>query len=327
MKVLVIGKTGGVTNWEPEVVAGLQAAGHQVEFRATRNPRINPHIERLFLGRIADDINRRIDRLRPDLILAVSGWGIEPAIIERISARPNRPPLVGWVGDLFDETRVANLNRFDALGYTDTGLIAVHERLGLKPKCAFIPHAADLAIAAGLPQAAGPDQRRRQMLFVGNPTAQRRALIAAVRDPLALYGLGWADRQGVEHHDTHGRRIQRPQLARLYADHFACLNIRNEHNVVDGLNQRNFSPLALGCAVVTDPQKDMSLCFDVSTEVLVYDSPAALNDLYREIIASPRLAYETGERGRQRVLADHTYDKRLQAFQRLLGLSHSASAA
>jgi len=317
MKVLVIGKLGGVTNWEPEVVAGLRALGHQVEFRATRDPRLNPRIERLFHGRIADHINRRIDRFRPDLILGVGGWGIEPAIIARISAKTDRPPLVGWVGDLFDERRVANLNRFDALGYTDTGLIETHKRLGLTPAHAFIPHAADLEI---VDSAAGV-ARRDQMLFVGNPTAQRRALIAQITDPVALYGLGWADRTGVEHHDTRGRRVLRPELARLYAGHFASLNIRNEHNVVNGLNQRNFSPLALGCAVVTDRQADMALCFDIDREVLTYDSPATLNAIHREILTHPALAHEVGERGRQRVLADHTYDQRLRAFARLAGIT------
>jgi spore maturation protein CgeB len=324
MKVLVIGKTGGVTNWEPEVVAGLSAAGHVVEFRATRNPKISPHIERLFLGRIADNINRRIDRFKPDMILAVGGWGVEPEIIARIADRPNRPPLVGWVGDLFDARRVDNLNRFDALGYTDTGLIEAHNRFALKPKQAFIPHAADLEAVAA---AAGAGARRDRMVFVGNPTAERRALVAQVEDPVALYGLGWADRQGVAHHETHGRRVLRPELAQIYATHFACLNIRNEHNVVNGLNQRNFSPFALGCAVVSDHQKDMSLCFDIGSEVLVHDSPASLNALYREILASPSLAHETAARGRARVLADHTYDKRLRAFQALLGLPEASVAA
>ena len=317
MKVLVIGKVGGVTNWEAEVVAGLRAFGHQVVFRPTRNPKLNPAIERLFWSRIAADINRRIDQMQPDLILAVGGWGVEAAIVERIAARRDRPPLAGWVGDLFDERRIEALNRFDALGYTDTGLIEAHQRLGLKPPYAFIPHAADLAIAAAQPPAG---ERRSRMVFVGNPTPDRRALIAAIAEPAALYGLGWADRGGVEHHETHSRRIQRAELAQIYAGHFACLNIRNEFNVVNGLNQRNFSPLALGCAVVTDAQKDMALCFDVTREAFVYEDAAGLNAIYREILASPQLAYETGERGRQRVLADHTYDKRLQAFAALLGL-------
>jgi len=320
MKVLVIGKVGGVTNWEAEVVAGLRAFGHQVVFRPTRNPALNPAIERLFWGRIAADINRRIEAMKPDIILAVGGWGVEAAIVERIAARPNRPPLVGWVGDAFDETRIDALNRFDALGYTDTGLVEAHQRLGLTPRYAFIPHAADLEVAGSTALAA---ERASQMVFVGNPTPQRRALIGQVEAPLGLYGLGWADAAAVEHHQRHPRRVQRPELARIYADHFACLNIRNEFNVVNGLNQSNFSPLALGCAVISDAQKDLSLCFEAGREILVYNDAAGLNDLYREILASPALAYETGERGRRRVLADHTYDQRLRAFAQLLGIGGS----
>jgi spore maturation protein CgeB len=323
MKILVIGKIGGVTNWEAEVVAGLRAFGHRVVFRPTRNPLINPAIERLFWGPIAADINRRIDALKPDMVLAVGGWGVEAAIVERIAARPNRPPLVGWVGDAFDETRIDALNRFDALGYTDTGLVEAHRRMGLRPVHAFIPHAADLEIAAATRPAAA---RRSRMLFVGNPTPERRALVAQVEPPMALHGLGWADPSGVTHHERRGRRVRRAELARLYADHFACLNIRNEFNVVNGLNQRNFSPLALGCAVVSDRQRDLVLCFDPSREILVYDDAAGLNDIYREILASPALAHEIGERGRQRVVADHTYDQRLKAFAELLGIGFGKPA-
>jgi spore maturation protein CgeB len=319
MKVLVLGKTGGVTNWEAEVVAGLRGAGHEVMFRATRDPRISAHLERLFLARIADDISRRIDRFRPDLILVVRGAGVDASLIAHIAAKRNRPPLVGWVGDLFDETRVDNLNQFDALGYTDTGLLDIHRRFGLRPKSGFIPHAADLDGVGALGVSGG---RRHQMVFVGNPTAHRRSVIGHVAAPVALFGLGWTDRRGVQHHRAHPWRIRRPQLASIYASHFACLNIKNENNVINGLNQRNFSPLALGCAVVTDSQKDIPLCFDVQSEIFTYDSEVALNDIYREILAHPRLAYEIGERGRKRVLADHTYGRRLEAFRGLVGLTN-----
>ncbi len=317
MKVLVIGKTGGVTNWEAEVVSGLRGFGHQVAFGSTRNPALNPAIERLFWGVIAAGIGRTIDRMRPDLILAVGGWGVETAIVARLAAKPDRPPLVGWVGDQFGAERVEALNRFDAVGYTDTGMLEAHRRLGVRPPGAFVPHAADLAAA----QAQHPGaERRERMLFVGNPTPGRRALAAQVEPPLALYGAGWADPAGVAHHELHGQRVSREALGGLYASHFACLNIRNEINVLDGLNQRNFSPLALGAAVVTDRQKDLALCFEPGREILVYDDAAGLNALYREILAHPSLAYETGERGRQRVLADHTYDQRLRALAELAGV-------
>ena len=318
MKVLVIGKRGGITNWEAEVTAGLRAFGHQAEFHAVRDTRISPHLQRLFWGPIAAAINRRIDRWRPDLILAVGGWGVEEAVIARVADKADRPPLAGWVGDQFDERRVSNLNRFDLVGYTDSAMLETHRRLGVKPPAAFIPHAADLAAAQGQPL---DGARRERMLFVGNPTPGRRALVAQVRPALALYGVGWADPAGVEHHETHGRRISRDELARLYASHFACLNIRNEINVLDGLNQRNFSPLALGCTVVTDRQKDLALCFEAGSEILVYDDAQGLDALYREILAHPALARETGERGRRRVLADHTYDQRLKAFAELAGVS------
>jgi hypothetical protein len=50
MKIFVLGKIGSVVHWAEDAVAGFRAAGHDVRFGVTRNPRLNKAIEQLLFA-------------------------------------------------------------------------------------------------------------------------------------------------------------------------------------------------------------------------------------------------------------------------------------
>jgi spore maturation protein CgeB len=155
------------------------------------------------------------------------------------------------------------------------------------------------------------------MVFIANPTPHRREVVEAVREPLALYGPAWSAADG-DHHEVHAGRLGSNALRPLYAGHLAALNIRNEFNVLSGLNQRNFDPCLAGTALLTDDQPDLPLCFKLGEEVAVWRDVEELNDLYARVLRDRAWAAALGERGRRRVLADHTYAARLEALKRLI---------
>ena len=103
----------------------------------------------------------------------------------------------------------------------------------------------------------------------------------------------------------------------LYAGHLAALNVRNELNVVSGLNQRNFDPCVTATPIVAEAQADLAACFDPGAEVLVYRDVEELNEIHRRLLADPREATRIGLAGRARLLADHTYAHRLRAMTHL----------
>jgi len=104
----------------------------------------------------------------------------------------------------------------------------------------------------------------------------------------------------------------------LYASHLAALNVRNELNVLTGLNQRNFDPGLFGTAVVSDDQPDLGLCFEVGREVLSYRSVEELDAIYDRLLRNPKEARAIGEAGRRRVLGEHTYGHRIEALAKLM---------
>jgi spore maturation protein CgeB len=227
---------------------------------------------------------------------------------------PNRPPLVAWVGDRFTIADQAAADLFDAVAYTDSGLLTLHGDLGFTPAAMFLPHAVGALSDHGLP---GREIRRNSVVFVANPTPHRLALVRRVSAPLQLYGPGWQQLHGTEHL-IEARRVAPGELAAIYRSHLGVLNVRNELNVVDGLNQRHFDPYLAATPVVTDDQADLARCFESGREILVYRDADELNDIYARLRREPDLGAAIGEAGNRRVLAEHTYAHRLNALAALV---------
>jgi spore maturation protein CgeB len=142
-------------------------------------------------------------------------------------------------------------------------------------------------------------------------------VVEAIDAPIALWGPGW-EPAATPRHEVHPGRIAHARVGGLYAGHLAALNIRNERNVLGGLNQRSFDPCLAATAVLGDDQPDLALCFEPGVEALVWREPEELNAHYARLRADPVMARRIGEAGRRRVLADHTYPRRLEALLRAL---------
>ncbi|MBV8683650.1 MAG: glycosyltransferase [Caulobacteraceae bacterium] len=312
MKLFLLGRRHSVNHWLEDAAAAFAAAGHTVAVGHVRRPPIPAGIERALARPIGEALAQRIRRIAPDLILCIGGFHAPAAVLAPIAALPGRPPLAGWVGDRFDDDARGVADLYDAVGFTDTALLERHRSLGFRAASLFLPHAAD-------PTGARPasEDRRRRMVFIANPTPHRRAVVAAVRQPLTLYGPAWTAEDGASH-EVHAGRLAASALPPLYAGHLAALNIRNEINVLSGLNQRNFDPCLAGAALLTDDQPDLTLCFEPGVEVAVWRDTEELNDLYDRVLSNPSWAHALGERGRRRVLADHTFAARLDALKRLI---------
>jgi spore maturation protein CgeB len=312
MRLFILGKLGSIVHWVEDSLSGFRAAGHQVELGVTRNPRLSPAIERL-LPRPAT-IARHLRRFRPDLIVAIVPHAIPAGILHRVAAMPGRPPLIAWIGDAFtaDDRPIADL--FDAVAYTDTGMLALHRQFGFRAPCAFVPHAARAASVR-----AGVMTRRPHMVFVANPTSHRRDVVARVTTPLKLIGPAWSH-PAIPMHEIEDRRVPAADLPRIYATHVAVLNIRNEVNVLNGLNQRHFEPALSATPVVSDAQPDLDLCFDPGKEVLVYQDTDELNALYDRLHRDPTFAAAIGRAAQKRVEAHHGYAQRLTALAAMVSL-------
>jgi spore maturation protein CgeB len=323
MNILLLGKTGGITHWVEDVAADIRIAGHTVAIVPTRNPRLSKSLEQALLSPaigapLARWMVRQLRRLSPDLVLAVGALDQFPRIIfEHLARVANRPPLIAWIGDVFTEQAAGIADLFDIVAYTDTGLLALHNRFGFRSTGAFVALGATRAVRPSGATVA----RITDLAFVAGVTPNRRELLADVTEPIAIFGPGWQHAHGLAHHKRDARRIDEWELADIYARHIAILNIRNERYVINGLNQRHFAPYIHGTPVVSDAQADIPHCFDPGTEILVYRDAAELNDLYAALRRDRQRATAIGLAGQRRVLAHHTYAHRLDTIAALAGIT------
>jgi len=321
MRVFVLGKRGSIVHLAEDSVAGFRAAGHDVRLGITRDPRLNRSIDALLASRRlgvprAALIVGAIARFAPELIVTISPYLMPPSILERVAAMPGRAPLVGWVGDRFGAEVRAIAELHDAVAYSDTGLLALHQSFGFRPRAAYLPYAANPRLDAAVPD---PQERRPELVFVANPTSLRREIVGQISAPISLYGEGWRPLGPMAHH-IDARRVGVVELGRIYRSYLAVLNIRNEVNVLGGLNQRHFDPYVSATPVLSDDQPDIAQCFEPAREMLIYRDTGELNEAYARLKREPTFAQTVGERGQRRVLAEHTYAHRLEALARLGGV-------
>ena len=254
---------------------------------------------------------RRQSRLQPTSSYALARYHVPEVALQVIRSAAHGAPLFGWVGDIFGKNVKSVAGMYDVVAYTDSALLRRHNDMGLKPRPLFLPHAVDPRIRAAVDE----PQRRVRMAFVATPTPSREFIVRRLASPISLFGRNWRPYPEVNH-DVHARRIRKSALPMIYGSHLAALNIRNENNVLAGLNQRSFEPALAGAALVADNQADLPLCFEPGREVYVWNDIDELNEVHRRILREPSVAVAVGQRGLKRVLADHTYGRRLEVLAR-----------
>lgn len=326
MKVLLFGKTRNAFHLIEDVADDLRAAGHDVAVFAHRGNKLQKLLEPALLSpRLGVPqgvlLTRAVRRFAPDLVVALGPYHwLPPTVFERLAAMPQRPPIAAWVCDRFGAGAVADC--FDIVAYTDSGFLDLHRQFGFRPTSLFLPLAAPRPSPEPPP---GDGQRQDQLAFVASATRARRALLAQVAEPIALFGPDWRTTQELAHHTHTARRIGATELAGIYRSHMGALNIRHEGNVINGLNQRHFAPYMQATPVLSDPQPDIAHCFDPGSEILVYRDAEELNGLIAALRRDPERARRIGEAGERRVRAAHTYVHRVATLARAVGVESAQS--
>lgn len=301
-RLLIIGKRGGILHWYEDVLlaAGNDAAGfslthHNMLARLAGHAMGKNHAR--VRKMIRDGLAQAIRQHRPELILIVDLFYLEPAINQLLIE--SGIATAQWIGDRFED-RLARNTGIKDFYFTDTGLIPLAEHIGLSGR--YLP------LAATLPDRALPawETRSNEILFIGAPSAGRVALIEQISHPILVIGPGWPALNNPAAR-TINHRISIKKTRRLYAQHKFVLNIMNESNVVNGLPQRCFDATMHGACLLMNSTPDTPLNFEEGKEIFTFRDPSDIARITHDDSAASAIA----TRGRERSERAHTFRMRI----------------
>lgn len=249
-----------------------------------------------------------LNTFRPNLVIVVGAFGIPINFYKIMHSQSQRPIVVGLVGDRFSiPDCIERANLCDKLYFTDTFFLEESKNAGIKANGSYLPLAVNPEIFRP-----GYGARRKEILLVASRTELRESVVRQLHKPAFIIGTDWSTLEQEKFHLVQNRKINRDAVIRLYQHHQAVLNIRNEANVEHGLNQRSFEPLACGAVVLNDDLPDLEICFEPGKEILVYRNPEELNMLVDRLELDPKFAEIVAIKGRERILAEHTFKHRIK---------------
>ena len=111
------------------------------------------------------------------------------------------------------------------------------------------------------------------------------------------------------------------ELPGFYGDSAVNLNATSLQ-MKTGLNQRVFDVPASGSFLLTDYRRQLENLFEPGREAIVYHSPEEARDLAGFYLANEMERQAVVNRARARVLAEHTYTRRLARMIRLMQKDH-----
>ena len=321
-RILLIGKSGSIVQWFEDARDGFEDAGALPQvFALNGNTPLAAMRVRLAKLRgsavldhhLADRLDQTLKAGKPDLVVFVQGYWAPTALLGLVKA--HGIPLAAWVGDRFGMQASEQARLLDRVYYTDSGFLAEARSFGFPDNGSYLPHAANTRHFVP-----GTAVRRERIVFVAVPTRHRLELLRQVTSPIAVYGRRW-NALGPSPHEVHDRWLARTRVPRLYQESLAVLNIRNELNVLEGLNQRSFEPAACGTPVIHDELADLARCFEPGREVLVFRDAQELQEICGRIRRDSALARRIGDAALQRVRAEHTCMHRARTILRDFGLT------
>ncbi|MCW3054259.1 MAG: hypothetical protein JWN14_3429 [Chthonomonadales bacterium] len=336
----------GAATYYRGVCRALHARGHRVTFyepdayeRQQHRDIPDPEYARVvvYSGDDAGAALRCVEAARnADLVIKASGVGVFDALLEEavLDLRTERTRVAFWDVDApatldllhaeASDSLRALIPRFDLILTYGGGAPVVNAYCALGARaCVPIYNALDPATHHPV----SPDPRFAADLgFLGNRLPDREArveeffLCAAERLPqkrFLLGGSGWQDRSMPPNVNYVGHVGTAAHNA-FHGSPRVALNISRESMARYGFSPatRVFEAAGAGACLITDAWEGLELFLEPGEETLVAHNGAEVAEHLRAL--TPDCAHRIGQAARRRILACHTYDKRVARLERLL---------
>ncbi|MDD2896230.1 MAG: glycosyltransferase [Aliarcobacter sp.] len=259
----------------------------------------------LMYANISKIIDTEIKKFQPDLIIVISPFMFNEKVFECLDNFSNIIKCA-WIGDRFTPLHKNIANKFDHLFYTDSFFLEDGKNFNF-------PNGSYLPLAVNENRFFDKNQKREErLLFIASYTKQRMEFLKQINSIyLKLIGAKWQKDYLKKHTEYVDKNININQVVEEYNSSQFILNIKHEHNVVNGLNMRTFESIASGGCLLQDYVKDIEINFEINKNILVYNNIEELNELILKMRKDKLTMNNLIKNGKELVLKEHTYKNRV----------------
>ena len=259
---------------------------------------------------------KKIKKYQPDILFIYgSNWGIFPKTLQKIK-RTTRCKVIVWEGNLnywewyqcqsfpyYDHFFSADSYPLPLLEKSSTGLKNVHF---LGPCCDPAEHGRVLLSSQDV------DRFGADVTFIGGGRPVRRALFEQLTEyRLKLWGWGW-DESDILKPYMIKETVFGLKKTKIYSATPICPNLISGLYQINGISVRSFEVACCGRLPFSEPQEDLKRFFEIGNELVTFNGPGDLKAKIHYYLSHPDEMERKAECARQRVIAEHTYQHRMQ---------------
>lgn len=270
---------------------------------------------------------------RPDLLFVIKGDHLFPETLRDIKYEMNIPlvayiwddPFYSYAGFYADDYRRTNFEKgmhlYDHVFVYDTYYVNEIIKRGIE-NVGYLPLAAnskkhhDVSFTKTNETTFDYD-----LCFVGVPYPNRVDVLDSLRSyNLGVFGDGWLKyflRRGKKIPSYYRGQATGEKVIQIYRNSKIALNI-HDPEARDGVNTRTFDILVCGGRELVDYKKSLDDHFKVGEEIIAYKDTKDLHKLTDYFLQHLQELGEVSERGRKRVLREHTWHHRIEQLIRTL---------
>ena len=267
---------------------------------------------------------RQAEEFRPDLVIVNQGANLLPKTLDDVRHRQG-VPIANWFQDYpyQYETSIDLAPHYGHFFWGDTYPLEKHRKLGYEHEH-WLPFACDPEIHCPV-ELTGQEQKELacDVCFVGSMYPGRARLLEHLVDfDLAIWGPGWEQlpKDSPLRKHLRGGAVPPETWVKIFSASSIVLNIDGYGETLDEsghmANTRVYEAPACGAFELTDEKQDITTFFTSGHELVCYDfdRPEELRRLVRHYLDHPQERQEIAARGREAMLAAHTYQHRMQSL-------------
>lgn len=288
-------------------------------------PLLNP-ILKYYLEKENKELISTLKREKPDLLFVIKGDHLFPETLKEVKNEMACPiisyiwddPFYSYAGRFSDDYRKSNfeegMHLYDFIFVYDTFYVEQIKKRGIV-NVEYLPLATDPQRYRKI-EISEEDSRNYgyDLCFVGVPYPNRIKILDSLKHyNLGVFGDGWVKyflQKGQRAPFYYKGKAVGEKVLKIYLSSKIVLNI-HDPEAREGLNTRTFDILACGASELVDYKKNLEMHFKVGDEIAAFKDKEELFKLVNYYLYHGDLLKDISNKGRQRVLNEHTWVHRV----------------